>query len=281
MAKASALEGRPSVSRVKSIAETDAFSDPITAEIESDRPVKFLRNPDELVPHDKVPARIREAIIADLGQEFFDERDWTIATLKRLAQSLTHPRENLTNSMAIVCNAQCPLLDTCPLDIMGTAPIGERCPREKRLSVDLYNGYAESVSTRLNIDAEELKKDLVYHNLLNALVEVDLVRARLQSHIANKGEIVEVVTTTNQQTGEAYSTDVESPYVRMLERYDAKRDKLLRQLLATPEMAEKYRRKNTQDLHTKQIEMLERFEKFLNGDAGIPKAIEAHVVNRD
>ena len=281
MSKAAAGEGRPSVSRVKVIADTDAFSDPISAEIESDRPVAFLRNPGEIVPHDRVPSRIREAIVADLGQDFFDEREWTIGTLKRLAQSLTHPRENLTNAIAIVCNENCPLLDTCPYDIMGTAPVGERCPREKRLSVDLYNGYAESVSTRLNIDADELKKDLVYHNLLNALVEVDLVRARLQSHIAQKGEIVEIVTTTNQQTGEAYSTDVESPYVRMLERYDGKRDKLLRQLLATPEMAEKYRRKNTQDLHTKHIEMLERFEKFLTGDGGLPKAIEAHVIHRD
>lgn len=269
MAKASAHDGRASVSRVKAIAETDAFSDPITAEIESDRPVAFVRNPDELVPHDRVPANIRDAIIADMGEEFFTEREWTIGTLKKLAQSLTHPRENLTNTIAIVCNANCPLMDTCPYDIMGTAPVGERCPREKRLAQDIYNGYVESVSTRLNIDAEELKKDMVYHNLINALVEVDLVRARLQSNIAKKGDTVEVITTTNQQTGEAYATEVESPYIRMLDRYDAKRDRLLRQLLATPEMAEKYRRKNTNDLHSKQIEMLERFEKFLNGTAQV------------
>ena len=280
MAKASALEGRASVSRVKAISGTDAFSDPITMEIESDRPVAFVPNPNEVVPHERVPERIRNAIIADMGEEFFTGRTWTIGTLKRLSQSLTHPRENLTNTIAIVCNAQCPLMDTCPYDIMGTAPVGERCPREKQLGKDIYNGYVESVSTRLNIDADELKKDLVYHNLINALVEVDLVRARLQSHIAAKGEIVEVVTTTNQQTGEAYSTDVESPYVKMLDRYDAKRDRLLRQLLATPEMAEKYRRKNTQDIHAKQIEMLERFEKFLNSEM-LPKAIEADVISRD
>ena len=280
MAKAAPNEGRASESRVVSIAETDVHSDPVTMEIESDRPVKFLKDPSLPVPHDMVPPRIRDAIVADMGEEFFLSREWTMATLKKLHQSLTHPRENITNTLAIVCNASCPFKDTCPYDIMGQAPMGERCPREKRLAHDIYNGYIESVSTRLNIDENDLRKDLVYHNLINALVEVDLVRARLQSYIATEGEVVEVVTTTNQQTGEAYSSITESPYVRMLDRYDQKRDKLLRQLLATPEMAEKYRRKNSTDMHSRQIALLDRMQKMLDGaDAAVqPRQIPGAIV---
>ena len=274
--KASAKEGRAQESKVKEIATCDVLTDPITVEIQSDRPVKFLKDPNQIIPHHKIPAVIRDSVIADMGEEFFLSKDWTLGTLKKLNQAITHPRENITNTLAIICSIHCPLKDNCPFDIMGKAPTGERCPREKRLGDEIYAEYLNAVSTRLNIDGDDIKSDIIYHNLIAALVEVDIVRARLQSHIAHHGEVIDRVTAVNQETGEAYSVIEESPYMRMLERYEQKRDKLLRQLLATPEMAEKYRKKTPEDNHAKQIELLEQLVSKLGG--ALPGPTPTHII---
>jgi len=258
--RANSKERRPSKSKVKEIEELDLLTDPMTLEIQSQTPVAFVKDPDQEVPVERIPEHLRDAIIQNYGEEFLREKTWTLRILKKLNMAIGNPRENVNNTLAQICGPNCQYKDTCPHDIVGRAPVGERCPQERGLIKLLYHEYMVAVSDRLHSDVEELKHDIISHNLVMGLVEADITSMRLDGSIAKDGFISEVPTVVNEDTGEVHYREEEAVAVRIKERVYKRRDQIYRQLLATPEMAEKYKKRDTQDALAKTANLVERLE---------------------
>lgn len=239
--------------------------EPNPEEIGSWRPVAFVDDPDREVPHDQIPAELKASIVDTYGEPYFLSRSWTFGTLKRLSTAIRYPRENLTHSIVQICGPRCPTIDVCPYAIVGRTPAGERCPIELKTSEHLYNEYVKAVAERLAKEEKEIKLDIILHNLINGLVEADIVEMRLNSLVASEGFTIETVTVINEETGEVYTRQEEAISLRIKERVNARRSVLYRQLLATPEMAEKYKRSADGDIVAKTAELLAEVEKTLKG----------------
>lgn len=260
--RASAKEMRPVVSKVKSIEEHDIAEEPSNMDTE-DRPIPFIDNPLEIIPHNDVPEPIKKAIIQTYGEKFFMEKKWTKIQITRLYKVLSRPRENMSNIAAQICGPNCKMMDKCPYDISGKAPVGERCLVELHYSDILYKEYTIAVSERLKISGKDIKHDIILHNLIMGLVVEDIIELRLNHHIADDGLIIDVPVVVNEQTGEVYTRPDESVAIRMRDRVQKRKDQLFKQLIATPEMAEKYKRKETNDQMAKTASVLEKLDKIL------------------
>jgi len=261
----------PSTSRIEAVAGTDILADPIIlSEIVSDKPVAFLDNPDQVVPHDQIPAKLKVAIIDAYDERFFLEKEWTLGQLKRLYHAIFYPRENVSHAIAQVCGPKCPMKDRCPYDIVGRSPIGERCPLELKFAKRMYEGYIDAVSEQYGTDPQIIRDNVIMHNLINGLVEADMIEARLNHTIAHDGFETQIPTAVNEQTGDVYYRDEESVSVKIKERVARRKESLFRQLIATPEMAAKYKRKGSDDAVARQSQILDSLEKAV-------KAITAKV----
>lgn len=232
-------------------------------EIESDRPIKFVADPHMLVDHANVPQRLKDAIIENYGEEFFYTTSWSFGTLKRLHKAIFFPRENVTHTIAQICSRNCTLQDVCAYAIVGVPPAGERCPIELKMAAGLYNEYVKAVSERLAKDEHEIRTDIILHNLINGLVEIDIIEMRLNSLISKEGFVIQTVTVVNEESGQVYTRDEESVAVRIKERVNARKGVLYRQLIATPEMTEKYKRGRESDLVARTAEVLSEIEKMI------------------
>jgi len=253
----------PSTSPIVEVSSQDILTDPITLEIESEKPVSFMEDPEQIVPHESVPAKLRTAIIETYGEKFFLDREWTRGQLKRLHTAIFKPRHNLSNAIAQVCSGSCAMKDHCPYDIAGFPPAGERCPIELAYAKRTYDAYLAAVAEQYGANANLLKDNIIVHNLINGLVEADMVELRLNNTIAHDGFEVQVPTAVNENTGDVYYRDEESVSVRIKERVARRKDMLFRQLLATPEMAAKYKRKESSDLVARQSQALDSLEKLV------------------
>lgn len=111
----------------------------------------------DIIDHDKIPGKLRAAIIEMCGERIFLETEWTRHRLAKLSRALTHPRENVVNSLAQICGPMCPFMDICPYDIASIAPVGERCPVEIRNSKILLREYLVALGDRLSVEPEDLK----------------------------------------------------------------------------------------------------------------------------
>lgn len=266
---------QPQLSTVNEINDVDAYTDPVTLDTQSKEPVVYLQDPYRIVPHKDVYPETRDAIIRNYGEEFFYGREWTAQILAKLKRAISHPKENMNRTMVQICGPLCTYKDNCPHDIVGMAPIGERCPQEKALMVLLFDAYAVAVSERLNIDVETLKDDIISHNLIMGLVEADIISMRLDGKIAKDGFTMAVPTVVNEDTGEVYYKDEEAIAVKIKERVAKRRDLIYRQLLATPEMAEKYKQKKTKDALARTTDLVERLEGVLG------KVEQKHISQND
>jgi hypothetical protein len=122
----------------------------------------------------------------------------------------------------------------------------------------------KAVSDILGVEKEDLMQDIISHNFVIELVETEIVSKRLDGKIANEGLFSDVPTIVNEKTGKVYYTEVESAALRIKDRIHKRRDQIYRQLLATPEMAEKYKRKEQKDTAAKTAELVQKLEHTLH-----------------
>lgn len=261
--RASASDMRPTTSKVREM-RTDVLTEPITLDLDPSHPVSFMADPKRIVPHSEVPNDVKTSIIQTYGEEFFTSKEWTVGQITKLARIISYPRENMNNTVAQVCGPACTMKDACPYDIAGKPPIGERCPIEIRTSKEYYDEYVTAVADRLNITEDQIESDIVVHNIIWGIVESDMIELRLNGIIAENGMVVDVPAVVNQETGDIYYKEEESAAMRIKERVARRRDQLLRQLLATPEMAAKYKRAGEQDNVARGAKLLDKLERAVS-----------------
>lgn len=223
--------------------------------------VVSLSDPDAIIPHNKVPEDLRKAVIETYGEEYFLSIDWSAARLKRLARAVRSPRHNSNHVAAQICGPNCSFKDTCPYDIAGRAPIGERCPLELQYATTIYDEYVRAIAERLNTDEQSIRENIILNNHINNLVVNEMVERRMDSIIARDGVSEDVPVFMDEESGKVFCRKDESTAVKMKTRIAKRTDGILRQLLATPEMAEKYRQKKSVDALSRTSEILDNIEK--------------------
>jgi len=264
MAKASASKLIPQTSKVREIKNISSFVDPMTLDIGGDRPINTMDNPMDIIPHESIPTQLKASIIEMCGERIFLETEWTRHRLAKLSRAITHPRENVVNSLAQICGPMCPFKDICPYDITAIAPIGERCPVEIRNSKILLREYLVALGDRLSVEPEDLENDMITFNMVMGIVEADIVTNRLNSILAEKGLIQEDPAAIDSNTSKVYFRDEEAVASRIKERVSKRKDTLFEQLIATPEMQAKYRNKKGNDTIQKMNDIISKIEKFIN-----------------
>lgn len=250
--------------RVKSIDNRPFTEEAITVDFNSNNVVRVLDNPDEVVPHNEIPEKLRKAIIAMSGEEYFYNTEWNRARLKRLSRALSHPKENVIHAIAQVCGPNCTSIDLCPYDAIGKAPVGDRCPVEYNLAMLLLEEYLKAISERLGTTTDELRNDMIVYNMIMGIVEADIVNYRLNGLIASTGLTQEDPTIIDSEVGTVYYKTEESVAMRIKERVNKRKDTLFEQLIATPEMEAKYRNRKTTDAFSKIFNALDKLDKLFD-----------------
>lgn len=263
--------------KTREINEQSTFEEPISIELDREIPLVSRRNANTVIPHDKLPVRFRQKMVAEYGEDFVIQKEWTIGIMEKLSVAMGNPKVNMTTNIAQICGPNCTFQDTCPHGILGMQPIGERCPQELMLMRVLFKEYLKAVATRLDADEEDLKEDIIYHNLIMGLVESDIISMRLDGSLARDGFISESVSAINEESGEVFYKDEEAISIRIKDRVYRRKDQLYRQLIATPEMAEKYKKKGNSDQVSRSVDLLDRIEDLLHTITK-KQAIDAEVV---
>ena len=265
--------------RTREIADSSLVDEVIPIDITSDYPAICLENPDEVIPYEKLSPKLRDLIILNYGENFLKTKVWTVGIMRKLAMAVGRPRENMTSNIAQVCSPNCTYSDLCPHNIVGVPPLGERCPQELALIRLLFSEYMTAVAERLNADEEELRDDIIYHNLVMGLVESDIISMRLDGSLAKDGFITSSVSAINEESGEVFYKEEEAIAIRVKDRVFKRKDQLYRQLLATPEMAEKYKKKSSMDVISKSVEVLNKIDEMMT-NLSIRHAKDAEIVDK-
>lgn len=267
------------ISRKPEVANSSILDDVVNIDSSRDFPLVSLEDPDAVISYESITPKIRELIVKNYGEEFLKTKVWTYGTIRKLAFAVREPKDNLASNIAQICGPNCTYSDLCPHNIVGVPPLGERCPQETVLMKLLFNEYIKAVADRLDADEEELRSDIIYHNMIMGLVESDIISMRLDGSIARDGFITSSVSAINEESGEVYYKDEEAIAIRVKDRVFKRKDQLYRQLLATPEMAEKYKRKGNSDAVSKSVEILNRVDELITNMTK-RKAIDAEIVDK-
>jgi len=246
------------------VGNAPALEDVSTLDITRDIPIVALTDPDTVVPYEKLPGKMKSRVIAAYGEEFVKNKVWTVGIIEKLSIALGMPKANMTSNIAQVCGPNCTYKDTCVHNILGVQPIGFRCPQELLLMRHLFEEYLRAVATRLDAEEDELRADIIYHNLIMGLVESDIISMRLDGSLASEGFITESVSAINEETGDVFYKEEEAIAIRIKDRVHRRKDQLYRQLIATPEMAEKYKKKGSMDQVSRSADLLDRMDMLLD-----------------
>jgi len=131
-------------------------------------------------------------------------------------------------SVPMVCLAEaCSISSQCPLQAAGKAPLGKLCPFEQFFMEKWRDEYI--ISLKADWD------DKIERALVMELVEIDILNARANAYLATEGFIMENVVGINEQTGEPLIRKEEHIALSVKTKVQARRDKILKSMVATRE----------------------------------------------
>ena len=224
--------------------EVEAIVDP-TAAITEEDDIREEEVKDKPVPRSKIP----EAVIKYLEKAGQSQIIDTITEkdLEKLKDSIELMELGPSASIIRVCSVDCESYDRCPLAIINAAPIGKTCPIEKDLYKKFMHDIKEAVSEKLQDleGIEDVENDAIIMTLISQLVEIEIMNMRANAIIASAG-IVDTVPSLSSEFGVEYKLE-EHVASKIKRDINNRKDKILRQLIASPEMAQKVGRARGKD----------------------------------
>lgn len=161
--------------------------------------------------------------------------NFTQDEMDKILQIVEHESIDFRN-IAAICpekpSTQCPHL-SCPFKEVDKYPTKERCPIELAYIDKLIRKYMEEVL----IDDDDVL-GLVEYNLIVSLVDCDLTDIRIRGMLSQLGYLVDDLTA-NPKTGDKIVNKKINPILELMKANDKRKNSVLRQLLATPEIKER------------------------------------------
>lgn len=133
--------------------------------------------------------------------------------------------------ISLICTGEnCVYRHACVLlkpEVELEAPIGKECPFERFLAKKWFKEYTTSVKIDEN--------DRVEVSQVNDLVEIELIKSRINAMLASEGLIVDVTIGTDPNTGDIITTKSKHQAIEIKDICDRRKDKILKSLVATRE----------------------------------------------
>lgn len=167
------------------------------------------------------------------------EKGLTVEQYAKLKDTIKINSMGIGSNIIRTCQDTCESWNRCPLAIIRKAPLGRACPVEIDLYERLITDYKDAVTHKIHSikSVEDVEKDPVILSLISQVVEIEIMSFRANALIADVGLTMSVpVFATEHGTEFAIQESVASRVKREL---NSRRDKILRQLLATPEMVQR------------------------------------------
>lgn len=196
--------------------------------------------------------------------------------VKKLAKYLKIYSYGDFQSVPQICSGvACILADQCPLAKMKRPPLGDLCPFERLYMERWKLEYIDSLKADWN--------DKIERALVMELVEVDILNARANAFLAKEGFIMENIVGINEQTGEPMMRKEEHIALRLKEKVQARRDRILKSMVATREAKAKLLTSMKEDvsvytarLRQKAKELEEKHEKVIIAEGEIDAKDKEH-----
>jgi len=171
--------------------------------------------------------------------------------LKEIEKDLN--RMNIATSTTILrCKGpkDCVYGKMCALSSSGKYPKGNLCPLEKTIAEIYFGEYLQS----LNLSIDDM--GIIEFNQIMSLIECDLLDMRARCKLNEEGMTRMVTTFINSRTGDTAENEDLSLMFAIKEKVSKRRDILLKQLLATPEIRAKYKVASLADKERKDARQL-------------------------
>lgn len=203
-------------------------------------PKEAIESARGMVPRDQIPPEIVK-YLQDIGQLAVLSEGLTQDQVTQLSNVIKMYSLGIGATVIQTCSIKCPSYDRCPLAIIGRAPIREICPIESQLYFQLLDDYKKAVAQKISSieSIKDIESDPIILSLISQAVEIEIFQLRVNALIATAGLVndVPVLATDN---GIEYVLQ-ETAASKMKRDLNSRKDKVLRQLLATPEMVQKVR----------------------------------------
>lgn len=185
-----------------------------------------------MIEEEKNLALIEDPIIKDLvrdsDEESINQIRLTPRELKQLKKYAIMIRYGDHNLIPMICTgSRCIVKARCPLLEFGKSPIGKVCPFESFALIQWQKDYIESLKVEI--------EDKVERSQILDLVEADILNARANIVLADEGFIMENPIGIDENTGEPITRKEEHIALKLKERAQNRKDKILKAFLATRE----------------------------------------------
>lgn len=200
-----------------------------------------LTDSKQVVPSSKVPAEVVE-FLKQTGQEDVLVSGLTKEKIDSLRDAIRVFRLGPGASIIQTCSDKCPSIKRCPLALVDRAPKGRLCPIE----LDLFEKYLREykitiVETMKGFEStKDVENNPIISSMISDLVQLEILQMRSDAIIADAG-LIEMVPSIATEFGVEYKPE-EHTALRIKERIGNRKDRLLKQLMATPEMHQKIKK---------------------------------------
>lgn len=188
----------------------------------------------ETTPNAKALMNLQGVDISEILEETYDQNELAKLNpeeLDRLKKYIIKISFGSSAWISLICTGQtCVYRTSCALLKEGSAlppPVNKECPFERILAKRWFEEYKNSVKIDEN--------DRVEVSQINDLVEIEIIKARVNAIIAVEGLIVENPIGTDPDSGEIIYRKEKHQAIEIKNICDSRKDKILKSLLATRE----------------------------------------------
>lgn len=194
----------------------------------------------DIVPAEDVPPEVFKYLY-DIGQHSIVSSGLTKDQVRRLTNVVKMHNMGTGATIIQTCSTRCTSYDRCPLAIVDRAPIGDICPIETNLYQTLLEDYKRAVAQKISSieSIKDIEQDPIILSLISQAIEIEIMHLRVNGQITITGLTTDVPVLAVDDRVEYVQQ--ESAASRMKRDFNNRKDKVLRQLLATPEMVQKVR----------------------------------------
>lgn len=211
--------------------------------------------------------------LKNINSEEVLDKGLTPDQYRRLKDTIRINSMGIGSNIIRTCQDTCESWDRCPLAIIRRAPLGMACPVEIDLYERLMTDYKDAAAHKIQgiKSIEDIEKDPVILSLISQVVEIEIMSFRANALIATVG-LTMMVPVFATDTGTEYAIQ-ESVASRVKTNLNSRRDKILRQLLATPEMVQRVKSlQKTQTISEQKKDILEQAKRIANAEIVIDEA---------
>lgn len=173
------------------------------------------------------------------GLEDLDDVVLNQAELLQLQKAVEKLALGVHATFIKTCSDHCEYMKNCPLAIMRRHPVGYDCPIELDLYKTKYAQYRSATYDRLKAfdSGQNIEEDEITKLLISELVECDIIEFRCNQILAAEGITDEVPALATRESVE-WRTEIHTA-MRLKHETKRRRDVVMKQLIATPEMAQR------------------------------------------